>query len=253
MLPPLLQPSGRRAEYSPQTESDQRPEHRSSRTAGAPILKDLGITKTQSSREQQLADTPDRRFENHESTKSGGIMWKAGQIIYRKSTGRQGSVRPAGGLHAMSNRFSRWIQNTTETGRRERAWAAWSAAPEGHRSGQFRYVQRDVAHDVEFRKRQPVRDFFRGVVERSRVKITNTVDRGRSRRAYAEFDRVANLSNDLFEAAMLGGREHDRTDIAKWRDFLRGISPQSQAEIQRQEDDKEAEWRQMSLPEIQNR
>jgi hypothetical protein len=63
-----------------------------------------------------------------------------------------------------------------------------------------------------------------------------------ARRAYAEFDRVATLSNDLFEAAMVGGREHDRTDIAKWRDFLRRISPQSEVEIQRQEDDKEAEW-----------
>jgi len=79
-------------------------------------------------------------------------------------------------------------------------------------------------------------------VRLSVVKITNTIDRGRSRRAYTEFERVANLSNDLFEAAMVGGREHDRTDIAKWRDFLRRISPRSEVEIQRQEDDKEAEW-----------
>jgi hypothetical protein len=100
-------------------------------------------------------------------------MWKAGQIIYRRSTGRQGIVRPAGALRAMNNRFSRWIQNTTETGRRERAWAAWSAAAEGHRSSQFGYVHSNVAHDVEFGKPQPIRDFFRGAVERSRVKITN--------------------------------------------------------------------------------
>jgi hypothetical protein len=63
----------------------------------------------------------------------------------------------------------------------------------------------------------------RGAVERSRVKIANTIDRGRSRRAYAEFDRVANLPNDLFEAAMVGGREHDRTDIANGAIFFEGL------------------------------
>ena len=137
----------------------------------------------------------------------------------------------------MNNRFSRWIQNTTETGRRERAWAAWSAAPEGHRSSQFGYVHRSIAHDVEFGKRQPVRDFFRGAVARSRVKITNTIDRGRSRRAYAEFDRVANLARDLFEAAMGGRREHAAPEHSptKWVDeFARGLPRETEEERARE-------------------